>query len=408
VSLIGNLLEGSKPVMTRASGTAIRVPPVSMAWAYLREAPMVPRAGANVNQSGTFRPHARPRGGRNVSAPRANAIVTRSQTGRDFTGALGHGRIGATQPSFYSLRIVVPAGAELARIRRCAAMSIDPKSATTPPTQTNLQQTQAMAATHKEMKIFMYPKIIFIVPTFVAALVCGIGMILIGDNTTDPSKSIVATKGEIIKEAPAPRAPGETAEQVRVHRFRSAQNLLGVLFLGVFALNLLIMAIDFPRFTVVLIIVGIAAVTFFLLWLSAWYDWIPPMVRALESVFTVANAQFYFLIATVILFNFGVIFITRYLDYWEVLPNEILHNHGPFSDLERFPTAGLKFDKEIPDILEYALLRSGRLVLHMANERKAIVLDNVLWIDRKEAELKKLMSRLEVRVTTDQETAEPV
>ncbi len=65
----------------------------------------------------------------------------------------------------------------------------------------------------------------------------------------------------------------------------------------------------------------------------------------------------------------------------------------------------LKFDKEIPDILEYALLRAGRLVLHVQNERKAIVLDNVLWIDAKENELKKLMSRMEVRITSDQEAA---
>ena len=66
----------------------------------------------------------------------------------------------------------------------------------------------------------------------------------------------------------------------------------------------------------------------------------------------------------------------------------------------------LKFDKEIPDILEYALLRSGRLVLHVASERRSIVLDNVLWIDHKEQMLKQLMRTMEVRVTTDQETAE--
>ena len=26
---------------------------------------------------------------------------------------------------------------------------------------------------------------------------------------------------------------------------------------------------------------------------------------------------------------FAVIYVTRWLDYWEVLPNEILHHHGP-------------------------------------------------------------------------------
>ena len=79
-----------------------------------------------------------------------------------------------------------------------------------------------------------------------------------------------------------------------------------------------------------------------------------------------------------------LVYITRWLDYWEVLPNEILHHHGPLSDLERFPTMNLKFDKEIPDVLEYALLGAGRLVLHVPNVEKALVLDNVLFINTKE------------------------
>ncbi len=176
----------------------------------------------------------------------------------------------------------------------------------------------------------------------------------------------------------------------------------------VFFLNLVIMSIDFPRFTIIGLILLAVALTFFLLWLNAWYDILPGVVTVLESIFVVANSTFYALIATCILLNFGLIFVSRYLDYWEILPNEILHNHGPFSDLERFPTTNLKFDKEIPDILEYALLRSGRLVLHIQNERKAIVLDNVLFIDAKEERLKQIMSRMEVRITSDKEAEEPI
>jgi hypothetical protein len=111
--------------------------------------------------------------------------------------------------------------------------------------------------------------------------------------------------------------------------------------------------------------------------------------------------------ALIMAVNFGIIYATRWLDYWEILPNEILHHHGPLSDLERLPTLNLKFDKEIPDVFEFLFLGAGRLVLHVTEERKAIVLDNVLFINHKEQALKKLMSRLEVRVTTDQEVAEP-
>ena len=87
------------------------------------------------------------------------------------------------------------------------------------------------------------------------------------------------------------------------------------------------------------------------------------------------------MIALILAVIFAIIYVTRWLDYWEILPNEILHHHGPLSDLERFPTMNLKFDKEIPDVLEYLFLGAGRLVLHVTEERKAIVLDNVLFIN---------------------------
>lgn len=277
-------------------------------------------------------------------------------------------------------------------------MSTDPKAS--PPTTTT---PAAASATHKGIRIFTYPKIIFLVPTLIAALICGIGMGAIHNKTQDPARVLVDTKAPAA-DAPAGTAGAKAAPAV-AGRFTSTQNILGMVFLAVFGLNLLVMSIDFPRFTVIALVLLFAALGFFVLWLNVYFDLIPPLVRVLENIYAIANAEFYLLFATVILVNFVIIWLTRYLDYWEILPNEILHNHGPFSDLERYPTFNLKFDKEIPDILEYALLRSGRLVMHIPGQTKAIVLDNVLWINHKEAELKKLMSRMEVRVTTDQETA---
>jgi hypothetical protein len=133
-----------------------------------------------------------------------------------------------------------------------------------------------------------------------------------------------------------------------------------------------------------------------------------PITKLIEQTYMFANAGFYFLYFLMVLVVLGVVYVTRWLDYWEILPNEILHHHGPLSDLERFPTLNLKFDKEIPDVLEYVLLGAGRLVLHIPNVSKAQVMDNVLFINGKEEALKRVMSRLEVRVTTDQEAGEAV
>ena len=108
-----------------------------------------------------------------------------------------------------------------------------------------------------------------------------------------------------------------------------------------------------------------------------------------SGIYAVANKGFYLMVFVTLMIVFAVIYVTRWLDYWEVLPNEILHHHGPLSDLERYPTMNLKFDKEIPDVLEWVLFGAGRLVLHVPNVAKALVLDNVLFISAKEKVLKK-------------------
>ena len=287
-------------------------------------------------------------------------------------------------------------------------MSMDPGKSPSPPT------TGALPMSHqgKGVKIFTYPKIIFIFPTLVMSLICGLGMLMIKDQTNDPRKLQAPDAPAAVEAAPAPAdAPANTgtdATPARIRRFASMQNLLAVAFMVVFAFNMIVMAIDFPRFTVfAFLLIGVTALLGILL-LNEHYQVVPAVVNLLEGIYAVANAQFYFLIAAIIGLTFLVIYTTRYLDYWVILPNEILHNHGPFSDLERYPTFNLKFDKEIPDILEYMMLRAGRIVLHVTTERKAIILDNVLFINAKEEQLKKLMSRMEVRVTTDQETAEPM
>jgi hypothetical protein len=53
-------------------------------------------------------------------------------------------------------------------------------------------------------------------------------------------------------------------------------------------------------------------------------------------------------------------------------------------------------------------LGAGRLALHVPNVAKALVLENVIFINHKEQALKKVMSRLDVRITTDQEVGDSV
>jgi hypothetical protein len=222
----------------------------------------------------------------------------------------------------------------------------------------------------------------------------------------DPSKPIPVATSPAGDDS---SSPATLPARVTQHdRFTTPQNLLGILFLAVLGFNLLVMALDFPRFELVGVILLLLFAVFFVLWLGLFFnlDLMKPIDRMFESIYAFANAGFYLLYFLMVAILLALIYVTRWLDYWEVLPNEILHHHGPLSDLERFPTMNLKFDKEIPDVLEYALLGAGRLVLRVPNVEKLLVLDNVLFINSKEIALKKLMSRLEVRVTSDQELGE--
>src|SRR5581483_5886967 len=100
----------------------------------------------------------------------------------------------------------------------------------------------------KGIRVFTYPKLIFIFPTFLTALICGTFMMVRGDNTVDPLK---APPGVVKVEAAPPieKLKGEELILAKHQRFLRPENLLGVLFLGIFAFNLVIMALDFPRFT---------------------------------------------------------------------------------------------------------------------------------------------------------------
>ena len=110
----------------------------------------------------------------------------------------------------------------------------------------------------KGIRIFTYPKLIFIFPTLVAALICGVGMSLLNNPTEDPLKSpqkvavvkVGAPENETAPAAETASAP-EKPKMAKHERFVQPQNLLGILFLGILAFNRVVMGIDFPRFTVV-------------------------------------------------------------------------------------------------------------------------------------------------------------
>src|SRR5262245_53256504 len=105
-------------------------------------------------------------------------------------------------------------------------MAAEPKPSSPPSTSLVKQRDHGI-------RIFTYPKVIFIFPTLVAALICGIGMKLIGNDMTDPvqaAKTAPAVAPNAGTPAPEAGTPAPEVDMVLLkhRRFMTPANLLGV------------------------------------------------------------------------------------------------------------------------------------------------------------------------------------
>jgi hypothetical protein len=244
---------------------------------------------------------------------------------------------------------------------------------TVPPASTGPVIAPAHQKSEVPERIYLvsHPKIIFLYPTFLVSMLAGIILMIVGDGKVgaDPDVYHIA---------------------------------LTWIFMGTLAVNLVIFSFDFPRTTSLTLFFFIAATVLgVILFLQYYPDWFGIVGKWIKAMHPYANSTFYNLFSIMMAGIYLTVLINLQFDYWEARPNELLHHHGMWSDLQRFPAPNLRIEKEINDVFEYMLLGSGRLVLHPSNEPRAIVLDNVLLINRKERALTKMLSALQVQVRTE-------
>lgn len=220
--------------------------------------------------------------------------------------------------------------------------------------------------TPEKIYLVSYPKIVFLYPTLIAAIIAAIVTAVNGNELND------------------------------------VNHMVSLVFLGIMGANLVVLSFDFPRTTsLTFFFVGVAIFMGLWLWSSSNPDLLPGIGHWIAGLRPFANAKFYGIIATVLTVIYLAVAINVQFDYWEVRPNEMLHHHGVLSDLKRFSAPNLRIDIEINDLFEYLLLRSGRLILHASNEKRAIVLENVFFIGKKEQQLTKMLSALQVQVRSE-------
>lgn len=216
------------------------------------------------------------------------------------------------------------------------------------------------------IKLISYPKIVFLYPSILVALVAAVVLSFL-DNPLDAENQTVRA--------------------------------LNIVFLVTMGVNLVILSFDFPRTTSLTLFFFAAALVLGFLLLMVYQPEVLPWVAGIVSRFRpLANATFYWTFCGVMSVILLLVMVSVRFDYWEVRPNELLHHHGVLSNLERVYAPNLRIEKEITDVFEYLLLRSGRLILQPSSERRAIILENIPFISRKESSITRMLGALQVEV----------
>ena len=169
-------------------------------------------------------------------------------------------------------------------------MSMDAKPpVTTPATSPTIKHRE------KGIRIFTWPKVIYIFPSAIVALICAIGMWSLKEKTYDPTKPgpVVTTTSPSSRD----RHSDPGTDDASGNGSRPLRTCWACSFWPSLAFNLLVMALDFPRFELVGVILLILFALFFVLWLGAFFhlDLMRPIDALFESIYAFANAGFYFM-----------------------------------------------------------------------------------------------------------------
>ncbi|MCA9522135.1 MAG: hypothetical protein KC609_14235 [Myxococcales bacterium] len=168
---------------------------------------------------------------------------------------------------------------------------------------------------------------------------------------------------------------------------------LGVVVSFLFFANISVITFEFNRMrTVAMVLFAIV-----LLLLASMFNVFKQVFGWVGDLHIDLPVSFYVFWAVGFTILFIVVLIRSRLDYWEIDNNELMHHTGVLGDVKRWPAPDVRMTKEITDIFQYMLLLSGRMVFLPQGENRAIVLDNIMAINKKEKLIKNILSKINVQ-----------
>ncbi len=196
---------------------------------------------------------------------------------------------------------------------------------------------------------------------------------------------------------PAPEA-GEKAEPEKLVKARQFDRVLASIFLVVFAISMFSICVDFEIRWALIALALLVIVILGLVIANIYWHTFPGMLRMLTGVTALASPQFYLAIFGIWAVLMVVSLVIVRFHYVKIESNELVVVGGFLETQKRMSTFRMNYTKEVQDVLEYylPLVRSGRLIFTFPGEAQAIVVDNVLNIDRVIEQLDKVSSTLRV------------
>lgn len=223
------------------------------------------------------------------------------------------------------------------------------------------------------MIIRSYSSMILFIPSFITALICGIVQMSI-----DLSSAALP-----YEEASVGSGYG---------------NIIGIIFLVIFSLNLIVIAFDFDRATSIIIAFLIIAIIAVILLVNAYTGFLTSGSGLDIEMSIYFSYWVYYILAALLFFILILTLLASVFNYYIVEGNELLHHKGFGGGIERFPASNMSIVKEFPDLIELLIFRSGTLVLTPPRSNRAIVLKNVFRINKKVNDMNEILSRLKVDI----------
>jgi len=175
-------------------------------------------------------------------------------------------------------------------------------------------------------------------------------------------------------------------------------NIIGVIFFTILTLNFVLVAFDFDRMlTIIMVILAIAIIAIVLL-VNVYTGFIQKIIANFPDVKIYLSTQFYILFAILLFIIIMFTWVRTLFNYYVIEGNELIHHKGLGAGVERYPATNMSVKKEYPDLIEHLIFRSGTLVLAPPKAERAIVLRNVIGIDKKVRSMNEILSRMKVDI----------